>query len=399
MVYHNRQANALLFSCIILVSGLMAIDFINPSLPYIMKSFHASEYSTKQLIVWFFFGICLSQFFYGSLSDNYGRKITIVGALFLACIGILISSYATSLDMMYLGRFINGLGSGGAPVIARAIIADVFINQQSLKKAFSYYSMAGQISPAIVPVVGASIQQYYNWRFMYLALFILNAIALTVILIKFVETRTIPKTKVGYLRQIKIYLDIFKMGRFVAFSFASVFIMFINFAYFSYLPFVFHKLHYLPLSYALLYCVYALSLSVGSLILIKKLKHVPMDKLYIYCLGTSLSAVMLFMVLFSILGDKIYLIIAMTVTFAFINGILLPLTNACCLSFAHKNKGSTSAALSFIRSTFLGLCFFVFNFIFIKNMTSILICILIATLLVCICFILSGSTLSREQSN
>ncbi|MCX8514698.1 MAG: hypothetical protein RL017_913, partial [Pseudomonadota bacterium] len=162
MTFGYRQANALLFSCVILVSGLMALDFINPSLPYIMKSFGVSEYATKQLIVFFFAGVCLSQFCYGAISDNYGRKITIVAALSLACIGILISIYATSIDVMYIGRFINGFGSGGAPVIARAIIADAFKNQKSLNKAFSYYSIASQISPAIAPVIGGAIQQYYN---------------------------------------------------------------------------------------------------------------------------------------------------------------------------------------------------------------------------------------------
>ncbi len=38
-------------SCLILIVGLMAMDFINPSLPYIMKNLSASQNATKGLMV------------------------------------------------------------------------------------------------------------------------------------------------------------------------------------------------------------------------------------------------------------------------------------------------------------------------------------------------------------
>ena len=42
------------------------MDFINPSLPYIMQSLKANEVETKPLIVFYMLGLSISQFFYGT---------------------------------------------------------------------------------------------------------------------------------------------------------------------------------------------------------------------------------------------------------------------------------------------------------------------------------------------
>ncbi|MCE3269111.1 MAG: hypothetical protein K0R49_1363 [Burkholderiales bacterium] len=132
---HNESGKiAIFFACFILIIGLMAMDFINPSLPYLIQGLSTNQANIQQLIVCYMIGLGISQFFYGTFSDNHGRRPTILIAYGISICGILLSASAHSIWLLYLCRFITGLGSGGSTLIARAIISDSCHDQISLKK-------------------------------------------------------------------------------------------------------------------------------------------------------------------------------------------------------------------------------------------------------------------------
>lgn len=107
----SAQKKILFFSCLILVIGLMAMDFINPSLPYIMKELQISQATTKGLMVVYMIALSFAQFFYGSYSDIHGRRKAILLSIVIAGFGFIISACSVNIIMLYIGRFLTALGT------------------------------------------------------------------------------------------------------------------------------------------------------------------------------------------------------------------------------------------------------------------------------------------------
>jgi MFS family permease len=60
----------------------------------------------------FMLALALTQLFYGSLSEAFGRRIPLLIGLVVMIIGNLVCAWAQSLYILMLGRFIQGAGAG-----------------------------------------------------------------------------------------------------------------------------------------------------------------------------------------------------------------------------------------------------------------------------------------------
>lgn len=380
------QKKSITFSCFILVVGLMGMDFINPSLPYIMKALSSSEYATKYLIVVYLLGVGLSQFIYGTYSDNHGRRKAIIIALIITCLGTLLSSFSTSINQLYIFRFITGVGAGGAPVIARAIISDVCNDNIAIKKAFAYFSMSSQISPAVAPLIGALLQQAFSWRIVFVGLLFITIMAAIILFLNLRETHDIPKQKKSYFQQTLIYLDTFKNIRFIALNFASAFIFVVTIAYYSYMPFILHSYDYSPIENALVYIIYAMGIVSGSFLLAKYLSKLSSEFVFKACLLLYFTFSVLFIVAFLFIPKSLLLIFLVTATFSTLCGISAPLTLSMCMHGFTANKGAASAVQSFIKMFFTGIALMAFNFISMHSMISLMLCYFILCFLILACF-------------
>lgn len=385
-MFQSTQKTAIFFSCFILVVGLMGMDFINPSLPYIMQALNVSQAQTKLLMVWYMFGVGLSQFFYGTFSDNHGRRKAIFLAYAISLVGIFVSIFANSIEVLYISRFITGVGAGGAPIVARAIIADVCQDEVSIKKAFSYFAMSSQLSPALAPVVGGFIQQYLNWRFCFAALFLTVFISNWVLFFYFKETHTIPVVKKSLSHQVKTYASLFSNKRFSLLNLISAFLFVYTIGYYSYMPFILHKVGFSPSENGLLYIFYAVSIVLGSLCM----RYISMlyssEKILWVNILLFLLTSLLFYVYFYFYYS-VTAIIIVTILIAFNCGITAPLVLSLCMHGFKENKGAASAVQSFFRMFFTAVALLCFNIIPLTSMASLLICYILLSFMILLTFL------------
>ncbi|WP_163500573.1 MFS transporter, partial [Escherichia coli] len=71
-----------------------------PSLPDIGRLLGATTAQVQMTLSAFLAGFAAGQIFYGPVSDKYGRKPVLVGALLLYGIGTAVCAAATSIEML-----------------------------------------------------------------------------------------------------------------------------------------------------------------------------------------------------------------------------------------------------------------------------------------------------------
>src|SRR5438552_2750190 len=74
----------------------------------------------------FFLGLAVGQFSWGPISDRVGRKPVLLAGLGLSVLAAGACIPATSAAQVAVARFVLGLGMSSGPVIARAIVRDLY---------------------------------------------------------------------------------------------------------------------------------------------------------------------------------------------------------------------------------------------------------------------------------
>ena len=349
-------------SCLILIIGLMAMDFINPSLPYIMKNLSASQNATKGLMVTYILAMSVAQLFYGTYSDNYGRRRAILLAFAIAIIGFIFSALSRNILMLYAARFITAMGMAGTTVISRALIADVCHDEQTIKKAFGYFAMFSQISPAMAPFFGGIIQHYASWRASFFALAFINLGTLIFLYKMMPESHNIPAIKKLLYEQLRTYFNLMKIRRFMLFSLLSSLVMTYTLGYYSFTPFIFHNMGVNAIVNGLMCIPYAIGLTSGACTLSMVLYHFDSEK----TVFVSMCCYLVFFIVMSILTFfyiNLFIIGVFAFTVGFLSGIAAALTLSLCLQGFHTDRGAASAVQAFIRYFFTGLGLLCCNFI------------------------------------
>ena len=134
-----------------------------PSLINISSQFNSSISIVQFTTTLFFLGYGFSRLIYGIASDKFGRKLPLIFGLCVFFIGSTVCYFASHMDALLVGRFLQGLGVGGSNVLARIILRD-HTKSKHLPRYYSYYSMVNITTMIATPVIGGYLQEYYGWQ-------------------------------------------------------------------------------------------------------------------------------------------------------------------------------------------------------------------------------------------
>jgi len=108
-------------------------------------------------------GMLLGGIIFGVLADKYGRVKVFTYTVILFAIGTALTGLATSIEQVYLFRFIAGIGAGGEYGIGMALVAEAWPkNKQG--RASSYVSVGAQYGVILAALLSAIILPTLGWR-------------------------------------------------------------------------------------------------------------------------------------------------------------------------------------------------------------------------------------------
>lgn len=152
--------------------GALAIDTYLPSMPAIGRVFDVDPVAVQQTLSVFIFCFAFMMLFYGTLSDSFGRRPVLLGALALYVVASAGAALAPSFGWLLACRALQGLAAGSGSVIGQAIVQDRFSGAKA-QKMMSHIMMVFCLAPAIAPVLGGWLHVNFGWRatFVFLASF------------------------------------------------------------------------------------------------------------------------------------------------------------------------------------------------------------------------------------
>ncbi|MGQ7845948.1 multidrug effflux MFS transporter [Granulosicoccus sp. 3-233] len=149
--------------------GPLTLNGVLPATSAIMADL-ATRYEMAQLVLTVFLAAnLLSQLVLGPAADRHGRRPVMLFSLLIFILGSLLCASATSIEMLLLGRFVQGVGGAVCVFLPRTIVRDIY-SQGKAASMIGYMTTAMMVAPLFGPAVGGWITDNTSWRWMYAGL-------------------------------------------------------------------------------------------------------------------------------------------------------------------------------------------------------------------------------------
>jgi MFS family permease len=162
----DKKHRALTFG---LILGITLFAFENLAIttvaPHIAESLNGLK-----LYGWMFTGFLLASLFStvlgGEWSDQYGASRPLTIGLIIFAIGLLISSFATTMPILILGRIVQGLG-GGAIITALYAVLNLAYNDALRPRILTLMASAWVVPALLGPALAGFVAEALSWRILF----------------------------------------------------------------------------------------------------------------------------------------------------------------------------------------------------------------------------------------
>jgi Bcr/CflA subfamily drug resistance transporter len=344
MVRYNEKWIIILL-LLITALGQSAVDIYLPSMPSMQAALSTSKDYIQLTLSIYTIGFGVSQLFYGPLSDRYGRRNILFFGMILSALATVGCAFATSVSSLIIFRLIQGIGSGAASVLTRAILRDCFTGPK-MSKIAGYMSIAWSLIPITAPVVGSYLQTFFGWRANFIFLFIFAIIVLTLTIRWMPDTNYDKRIHTLHpMAVLKNYWTVLTNSSSLRFSLGPMITFGCTLSYVTASPFLLQvDLGYSPVAFGWLSLLVSMAYLVGNLVNARLLSR--FEKMHIIRLGIVLNVIGAFsMALLALLGYfNIYVLIIPACIMIFSGGFLF----ANCMTSAMTpfiNIAGTAAAI------------------------------------------------------
>lgn len=173
------------------IVGPFAIDMYLPAMPTIAADLHASIPVMQSTLTAYFIAFGLAQLVYGPWADQAGRRLPMTAGVLVFLIGSVICTFAPTVEVLTVGRFVQGLGAAAVMVLPRAVIRDLHTGHAATQM-MAAIMLVISISPMLAPLAGSGVLAVAGWRTIFGVLMVAGVVSL--LLIRFALPETLAPT-------------------------------------------------------------------------------------------------------------------------------------------------------------------------------------------------------------
>lgn len=144
----------------------LATTATNVAIPHISGYFAATADEAKWIVTSYMVANACLIMLSGWLEHLFGRKQFMKICIVIFTLGALICTLAPSLEIMVLGRFIQGVGGGPMTPISQTVLLSAFPKEKK-GVAMSLFGFAVMVCAILGPSFGGFLVDNFNWNYIY----------------------------------------------------------------------------------------------------------------------------------------------------------------------------------------------------------------------------------------
>lgn len=350
MKEYTRPQTGIFFMAIL--GALMAFtslstDIYLPAMPEMAKDLQGDAELT---ITSFLVGFAIAQLIWGPISDRIGRRAPLFIGMILFAIGSVGCAMSQNIEQIVFWRIFQALGACTAPMLARAMIRDMFTKTTAAQKLSTLITIMA-IAPIVGPLLGGQIIKFSSWHSIFGLLAIIGMV-MFLFLIWLPETLPASKReKASVGSAFRNYFSLLKNRAFMRYTLCVTFYYVSAYAFIAGSPFVYIDYYGIDTQhYGWLFAVNILGVMAMSVINRNLVSRFSMDRLLqVSTIIATIAAVIMAISVKQQIGG-IYVIILAIFVFFSMNGIIAATSTAAALDKVRPEiAGSASAVVGSLQ--------------------------------------------------
>jgi len=200
--------------------GQVSTTIYLPSIPTMSERLGASEGMVQLTIVAYLVPFALFQLLAGPVSDSRGRRVTLAVGMGLFIAGSCLGALSWDVSVLFIARFLQGVGASAGYTISRAVARDLFEGAQ-LTRVIGDIALVFALAPGCMPLIGGFANDWFGWRANF-AILVVFGVAILVSVLVFLPETLRSRTRLDVMRLVDVvYAPIARSAHFLSFAFLS----------------------------------------------------------------------------------------------------------------------------------------------------------------------------------
>ncbi|WP_246040002.1 multidrug effflux MFS transporter [Sulfitobacter sabulilitoris] len=186
-----------LIGALLVAVGPVSMALYTPAMTELVRAFGSTDAVIKLTLTLYFGGFAFAQLIAGPLSDALGRRPITIAFMGIYCLGSIAALFAPTVEVLMAARFVQGIGASAGIAISRALVRDLFTDEQS-SRIMNLIGIILALGPALAPTIGGLMLPILGWRsiFVLMALIGFGVIAVAVFAMK--ETVVADRSRLNF---------------------------------------------------------------------------------------------------------------------------------------------------------------------------------------------------------